>query len=72
MMLTVDDRCLACPQETSIYRMVGRCLNCGADPILVLTTSGHEVNRRACCPVCGTSNVNPSRLATDDEIPEAE
>jgi ssDNA-binding Zn-finger/Zn-ribbon topoisomerase 1 len=58
--------------KREIYRMVGRCYNCQADPVLMLYRSGD----RACpldCPKCGNyQSVRPSRLATDDEIPAAE
>ncbi len=34
VMLTIDDRCpmTQCVHKTGIYRMVGRCLNCGTEP----------------------------------------
>lgn len=71
-MLTIDDRCSHrdCTQK-GIYRMVGSCLNCGTDNILLLITEGHEKPTRAECPTCGCRDVSPMRLATEDEIPSA-
>lgn len=73
-MLTVDARCTMrrCTRaETgNIYRMVGRCSNCGAEPVLVLYTSGHD-KHKVDCPKCGVSAVLPTRLASDEEIPVA-
>lgn len=70
-MLTVDERCTmtSCSHKTGIYRMVGSCWNCNAEPILVLYTEGHEASATD-CPVCGCSGkVHVNRLATDEEIP---
>lgn len=72
-MQTVDHRCTMtmCEHRTGIYRMVGRCGNCGTEPVLVLYTEGHTADH-VDCPVCGCRNsVRTSRLATDDEIPVA-
>lgn len=70
-MLTVDDRCKSteCARK-DIYRMVGKCANCHAEPVLVLFTVGHEV-RRVACPSCGVERVYTTRLATPEEIPVA-
>lgn len=70
-MLTVDDRCtVRTCGDKNIYRMIGKCLNCGAGDLLMLFTEGHET-RNGRCPVCGCDKVSPSRLATKDETPEA-
>lgn len=71
-MLTTDARChdQSCAHK-GIYRMIGRCYNCKAEPVLVLFTEGHEAYRVK-CPTCRVrDSVNVSRLATEDEIPEA-
>jgi hypothetical protein len=71
-MVTVDKRCThhTC-QDKDIYRMVGRCVNCGQTDLLILNTSGHEATK-ADCPRCGCDrSVTQDRLATDDEIPVA-
>lgn len=71
-MLTVDARCgcRRCEARTQdIYRMVARCLNCRAAPILILYRAGDKA-ADVDCPVCGVwHSVKPERLATDDEIP---
>lgn len=73
-MLTIDMRCQCakCNARTqNIYRMVGVCLNCGTEPILMLFRAGDPTNRGN-CPKCECHNtVMVKRLATDDEIPEA-
>lgn len=71
-MITIDARCTKpTPCRTSVYRMVGYCLNCKADPILIINTETHSASN-VDCPVCGNfHSVKQSRLATDDEIPEA-
>ncbi len=73
-MITVDGRCFCddCERRTkNVYRMVGRCGNCGQDSMLMLFRDGdktHNLN----CPVCGCwSTVIPLRLASEDEIPDA-
>lgn len=70
-MLTADDRCKSpkCTQK-DIYRMVGKCANCHAEPVLVLFTVGHEA-RQVACPCCGVERVYTTRLATPEEIPVA-
>jgi len=72
-MITVDGRCncARCVARTEhIYRMVGRCLNCGATPILMLFRAG-DPTARLKCPLCGNDRVESQRLATADEIPVA-
>jgi DNA-directed RNA polymerase subunit RPC12/RpoP len=69
-MLTVDARCTDKSCSPNIYRMVGKCYNCGAEPVLVMFTERHEKSEVP-CPTCGTRRVNVSRLATPDEIPNA-
>ena len=70
----VDGRCFCDKCEartTSIYRMVGFCWNCKADPILMIFRAGDKANDLD-CPVCGVyQKVHPQRLATPDEIPAA-
>jgi hypothetical protein len=72
-MLTIDGRCkdkTCAPKD--IYRMIGRCHNCGTRDILMLFTAGHET-RPLTCPVCGCyREVSSERLAIPDEFPEAE
>jgi hypothetical protein len=74
-MITIDARCHceSCVARTGdIYRMVGTCYNCGAKPILILYRAGDRTRPRD-CPVCGCADtVHAQRLATPDEIPEAE
>lgn len=68
----IDARCpdRGCTSK-GMYRMVGRCSNCGTSDFLILYTEGHE-KRDVDCPRCGCSySMVPSRLATDDEIPVA-
>jgi hypothetical protein len=62
--------CSRCQDRTqNIYRMVGRCANCQANPILMIFRAGDPV-RPLDCPVCGVwHSVYAGRLATDDEIP---
>jgi hypothetical protein len=69
----VDRRCTHrnCADKTGVYRMVGRCLNCGTTPILGLFTSGHEHSHGGDCPVCGVSRLHWDRLASPEEIPAA-
>ena len=70
----VDGRCgcSKCIERTEdIYRMIGGCVNCGAKPILMLFRSG-DPSAHLDCPVCGKwHGVQPQRLATVDEIPDA-
>lgn len=68
-MLIADDRCQHgdCVDKGA-YRMVGHCLNCGAEPVLMLFTAGHDA-RLLPCPTCGCRRVAPERLAAGDEIP---
>lgn len=74
-MLTVDARCgcKQCEDRTqNIYRMIGRCSNCGTGDILVIYREGDE-SRPVDCPVCRNyRSVRTIRLATPDEFPEAE
>ncbi len=71
-MLTVDGRCFCsrCEERTkNMYRMVGKCWNCGTEPILVLYREGDPA-ASVDCPVCGNRNkVHTTRLATAEEIP---
>lgn len=61
------ERCKARTENT--YRMIGRCYNCGLDPILILYRSGDKAAKQN-CPACGNHDkVEPYRRATDDEIP---
>ena len=77
-MTTVDCRCFChfCEKRTtSIYRMVGACLNCGAEPILFLIRAGDKAPTMTFpveCPTCGVRAAYANRLATEDEIPAAE
>jgi hypothetical protein len=74
-MITIDMRCTMrqCKDKSGIYRMVGKCSNCGTEPILFLITADHEAPSSPTsgqrCPVCGCSKAFAQRLATDDEIP---
>ena len=74
-MMTVDGRCGCARCEAStgdIYRMIGRCSNCQADPILMLFRAGDPAVRLT-CPACKVrEGVSPQRRATDEEFPEAE
>jgi predicted RNA-binding Zn-ribbon protein involved in translation (DUF1610 family) len=79
-MLTVSGKCMCSKCEsrtTNQYRMIGHCLNCGQDKILMLFRSGDKAHNLD-CPTCGErgimsfSGVHPDRLATEDEIPAAE
>lgn len=78
-MLTIDLRCNfpRCSEAAKgdLYRMVGRCGNCGTEDILFLITAGHpkptSIGNPATCPVCGCREAWAQRLATDDEIPVA-
>lgn len=74
-MLTIDARCgcASCEGRTqNIYRMVGRCRNCGTEPILLLFRAGDSTSG-VNCPVCGNwKTVWAERLATYDEIPATE
>jgi hypothetical protein len=73
-MLTVSGKCMCdrCEARTTdSYRMVGRCWNCHAQPILMIYRAGDKASTLD-CPVCGNDrSVHPSRLATDEEIPVA-
>jgi len=70
-MITIDGRCHCqrCEERTgNIYRMVGKCWNCGAADILMLFRAGDKTAPLD-CPVCGCYHqVNAQRLATPDEI----
>lgn len=69
-MLTADFRCSRCQEQgRGIYRMVGHCLNCKTEDVLMLFSETHEALGGMTCPKCGTSNLRAQRLATDDEIP---
>jgi hypothetical protein len=69
-----DGRCFCdrCESRTKdIYRMVGRCLNCHVEPILMLYRAGDPAVKLD-CPRCGFwGGVDPQRMATPDEIPAA-
>ena len=56
------------------YRMIGKCTNCTADPILMLFRIGDQV-RTLRCPLCGVGTycdgVRAYRRATAGETPEA-
>lgn len=71
-MTTVDARCncRACVERTeNIYRMIGSCNNCGAEPILILYRAGDRASDQD-CPVCGNwHSVKATRLAEPNEIP---
>lgn len=73
-MITVSGKCMcpSCEARTgNVYRMIGVCYNCGAEPILMIFRAG-DAKRALDCPVCGCwSRVNAKRLASDDEIPDA-
>jgi DNA-directed RNA polymerase subunit M/transcription elongation factor TFIIS len=66
--------CSRCGEAKNIYRMIGKCLNCGTDSVLMLFRAG-EKTQVLKCPVCGVGypyeGVRAYRLATDDEIPVA-
>lgn len=67
--VTIDARCnhRACG-EPNVYRMVGCCMNCGQEA-LILYTAGHEATT-VDCPVCQVYySVLAQRLATPDEVP---
>lgn len=70
-MLTIDLRChdRDCRRK-GIYRMVGDCRNCGAEPVLMLFTAAHEAHVGR-CPCCECETVYPKRSATPDEVPGA-
>ena len=74
-MITVDGRCFChrCEARSGdIYRMVGTCSNCGARPILMLFRAG-DPSTALDCPVCGNwHSVRSVRLASADEIPDAD
>ena len=61
--------CRRCEDRTTdIYRMVGWCRNCKTRDILMLFRAGDKAHALT-CPVCGNYfSVEPSRLATADEI----
>lgn len=72
-MITVSGvcKCKDCEARTSsIYRMIGACMNCGLDRILMLFRAGDKVCLLD-CPKCGVREVKSQRAATDREIPEA-
>jgi hypothetical protein len=74
-MLTVSGVCTCnrCEQHgmREIYRMVGSCWNCKAEPVLMLFRAGERAEVLK-CPTCKVKAVHAKRLATDDEIPAAE
>lgn len=65
----ICSRCERGPRR--IYRMIGKCWNCTADPILMLFRAG-ERTMPLDCPLCGCREVRAVRRATDDEIPEGD
>lgn len=70
-MTVIDARCFCnrCVGRTEdIYRMVGRCSNCGTDKFLIIYRSGDPVAKQD-CPCCGCHTVNTYRKANDEEIP---
>jgi len=69
-MITIDGRCGVSSCSPDIYRMIGKCGNCGESDLLLLFTVGHSTEALI-CPRCGNKRVYADRLATDDEIPEA-
>lgn len=71
LLATVSGVCTCSKCEAvgrSIYRMVGKCSNCQAGPILMLYRAGDRASVLE-CPSCGCREVYASRRATDDEIP---
>jgi transcription elongation factor Elf1 len=66
-----DGRCFCsrCTSRTEdIYRMVGRCSNCGSD-VLCIYRAGDKAAPLE-CPTCEVYRaVTPQRLATPDEVP---
>lgn len=70
-MTTIDARCGVSTCSKNVYRMVGRCDNCMAEPLLILFSEGHDTHP-ARCTVCGVNRVRAIRQATTDEIPEAQ
>lgn len=64
----ICDRCEV--GQRAIYRMIGKCLNCKTDPILMLFRAGDEASSLK-CPICECNRVYAYRRATDDEIPAA-
>lgn len=74
-MITVSGKCMCakCEARTgAIYRMVGSCVNCGLTPVLRIFRAGDKASGLD-CPVCHNYwSVKPHRLASDDEIPEAD
>ena len=66
--------CNRCGPAKSIYRMIGKCHNCGTEPILMLFRPGDKTATLE-CPVCGVGRsrwdpgVKAKRLARPDEIP---
>jgi DNA-directed RNA polymerase subunit RPC12/RpoP len=79
-MKTVSGICICNKCENSgrsgIYRMIGRCTNCGDDPVLMLFRQGDQKHNLE-CPNCGSpggysQGIMSYRLANDDEIPESE
>jgi hypothetical protein len=53
-------------EKEHVYRMSGRCYNCGASPLVGLFTSGHGASDPGKCPACGCYDVRWSKLADDD------
>ena len=70
----IDRRCThsRCAQAESgdAYRMVGRCGNCRAEPLIGLFTAGHDAYGGN-CPACGCDRLTWTRLASSDETPAA-
>ena len=58
----------SCEDKKGRYRMVGHCLNCGAQPLIGLFTASHEASGGD-CPACGCSRLTWIRLADPDEVP---
>jgi hypothetical protein len=50
-----------------MYQMVGSCMNCHAEEVLVLYTVGHKAVETT-CPVCENKSVVVRRLATEEEL----
>jgi hypothetical protein len=74
LLAMVDARCMCrrCEDRTTnVYRMVGYCLNCKTEPILIIYRAGDKASD-CDCPVCGVwHSVRARRMATADEIPAA-
>lgn len=69
---TIDGRCSCsdCRGRTeNIYRMIGRCTNCGVDNFLLLFRAGDKASYLT-CPRCGCwKTVMPYLAASEDQIP---